>query len=132
MARRPRPSNSGERQDEWIWGNDRGGGGAPLKDARGNTITNLKVAVAQGDNYSGDRDRSPRDDDYYQPSNQRPRRQETNFLRSPSKYRDNDHYDETPSPRRQPPPVGGSPGKKFMSALQDMYSNPREKVEKQR
>jgi hypothetical protein len=28
--------------DGWIWGNQRGGGGAPLKDAYGNSVANLK------------------------------------------------------------------------------------------
>ena len=30
----------------WIWGNSRGGGGAPLKDSQGNALTNLKLVLA--------------------------------------------------------------------------------------
>lgn len=32
--------------EEWIWGGGRGGGGAPLRDTSGNTITNLKKVIA--------------------------------------------------------------------------------------
>ena len=32
-------------QEDWIWGNHRGGGGAPLKDHSGNTITDIKTIV---------------------------------------------------------------------------------------
>ena len=31
--------------DTWIWGNHRCGGGAPLKDAAGNNVTNLKKVL---------------------------------------------------------------------------------------
>ena len=31
--------------DGWIWGNSRGGGGAPLKDAKGQALTNLKLVL---------------------------------------------------------------------------------------
>jgi hypothetical protein len=29
----------------WIWGNQRGGGGAPLKDSNGNAVSNLKKVL---------------------------------------------------------------------------------------
>ena len=32
--------------DNWIWGNTRGGGGAPLKDVQGNDVANLKKVLA--------------------------------------------------------------------------------------
>ena len=32
-------------EDTWIWGNTRGGGGAPLKNINGETITNLKKVM---------------------------------------------------------------------------------------
>ena len=32
--------------DTWMWGNTRGGGGAPLRDTSGNTVTNLKLALS--------------------------------------------------------------------------------------
>ncbi len=32
--------------DSWMWGNTRGGGGAPLRDTSGNTVTNLKLALS--------------------------------------------------------------------------------------
>lgn len=31
--------------DNWIWGNSRGGGGAPLKDTQGNDVANLKKVL---------------------------------------------------------------------------------------
>jgi hypothetical protein len=31
--------------DGWVWGNHRGGGGAPLKDYDGNNVTNLKKVL---------------------------------------------------------------------------------------
>lgn len=31
--------------DTWIWGNTRGGGGAPLRNAHGEPITNLKAVM---------------------------------------------------------------------------------------
>lgn len=31
--------------DNWIWGNTRGGGGAPLKDVQGNDVANLKKVL---------------------------------------------------------------------------------------
>ncbi|RYG93500.1 hypothetical protein EON65_58825, partial [archaeon] len=54
MPRRPK-ANVGEDdyngQEPWIWGNHRGGGGAPLKDDTGNTVANLKGAVPKLDPY---------------------------------------------------------------------------------
>ncbi len=58
----------------WIWGNSRGGGGAPLKDSQGNALTNLKLVLAgdveadhspskspsKGDRYDYDDDHAPR------------------------------------------------------------------------
>ena len=35
-----------EADDGWIWGNNRGGGGAPLKDREGKSLTNLKLVLA--------------------------------------------------------------------------------------
>ena len=35
-----------EADDGWIWGNSRGGGGAPLKDREGKSLTNLKLVLA--------------------------------------------------------------------------------------
>eukprot|EP01038_Epipyxis_sp_PR26KG_P008507 gene8507-11499_t len=32
-------------EDSWIWGNHRGGGGAPLRDVQGNNVTNLKKVL---------------------------------------------------------------------------------------
>lgn len=37
-----------EENDDWFWGNHRGGGGAPLKDVKGNQVANLKK-VLKGD-----------------------------------------------------------------------------------
>jgi hypothetical protein len=34
-----------EQQEEWIWGNTRGGGGAPLKTANGEQVTNLRGVI---------------------------------------------------------------------------------------
>lgn len=32
-------------EEQWIWGNTRGGGGAPLKNMNGELITNLKTVI---------------------------------------------------------------------------------------
>lgn len=160
MRRRNNEVNNGHGQEEgWVWGNHRGGGGAPLKDANGNTLTNLKGALQQGQVGS---DRGGRgnnrnynngyhdDDDLedhsgYVPSNHRDRRpppQQQPPHRAAMNARDRDRdrdYDSeyygNNSPRRSQlaptSPAGGSP-KKFMSALQDMYGNQKEKSDKLR
>jgi hypothetical protein len=43
-AVRPKPIET-EPTDNWIWGNNRGGGGAPLKDAAGTPLANLRDVV---------------------------------------------------------------------------------------
>ena len=45
MSRRRRVEEDPPEVDTWIWGNNRGGGGAPLKDIHGNTVTNLKKVL---------------------------------------------------------------------------------------
>ena len=37
---------AGEADTGWIWGNSRGGGGAPLKDSTGKPLANLKLVLA--------------------------------------------------------------------------------------
>ena len=44
MSRRRREEPQDE-EDGWIWGNNRGGGGAPLRDPSGNAVTNLKKVI---------------------------------------------------------------------------------------
>ena len=41
-------------EENWFWGNHRGGGGAPLKDTTGKPVANLKKVIAgevYGTNY---------------------------------------------------------------------------------
>lgn len=48
--------------DEWVWGNHRGGGGAPVRDTNGNNVSNLKGIVPNHDQREsgrGRRDWSP-------------------------------------------------------------------------
>lgn len=67
-----------EADDGWIWGNSRGGGGAPLKDREGKSLTNLKLVLA-GDveadhspsKSPGQGDRHDYDDDDYAPRTSR-------------------------------------------------------------
>jgi len=42
-----------EDEEGWIWGNHRGGGGAPLKDEHGNNITDLKKVINSPKSHSG-------------------------------------------------------------------------------
>ena len=46
MSRRAQPND--DQPDEWIWGNTRGGGGAPLKTLNGQPIANLRAVVRGG------------------------------------------------------------------------------------
>lgn len=48
MNRRNPNLRSDSPQEEWVWGNNRGGGGAPLKDQYGSPVANLK-GVLHGD-----------------------------------------------------------------------------------
>lgn len=39
------PTTPPQPDDGWIWGNSRGGGGAPLRDPKGHTVANLRAVV---------------------------------------------------------------------------------------
>lgn len=141
--------NNGD--DGWIWGNSRGGGGAPVRDAAGNTVTNLKPIVHSQDPRSNQRDYSP-------PLYESPKknRKSVPALRR-NDYEEDEYYEEPrgrrgapdgPAPGRRIPGLDdpyrgaaaqsnvspqGSP-KKFMSAIQDMNnsSTMQEKLAKQK
>lgn len=73
-AKEPIRDVASEADQGWIWGSSRGGGGAPLKDRDGKSLTNLKLVLAgdvepdhspskspnNGDRYDYDDDYAPR------------------------------------------------------------------------
>jgi hypothetical protein len=106
-ALRPKPVEVVEQEDNWIWGNNRGGGGAPLKDVGGTPVANLRSVMkgnAQVDysptrspvkknNDGGSRRRSAHSPDEEDESrDRRPRRRNHSRDRdsSPDNYRDRD------------------------------------------
>eukprot|EP01031_Cornospumella_fuschlensis_P040075 gene40075-48835_t len=138
MPRRPKASigeDDYNSQEPWVWGNHRGGGGAPLKDDMGNTVANLKGAVPHlqyDDNHASNRRmasppnyrRRTEEEDDYVPSFNRGggRGAAAGYDRSPPKRRglvEDSNYGE----RQHSPTHAGSPQKKFMSALKDMHEN---------
>lgn len=144
-------------EEGWIWGNSRGGGGAPLRDASGNTVTNLKAIVNVNAHEGGRqsrRDYSP--PMYDSPKKKGPRNNVPPLRRND--YDDDDNYEEPrgrrsggadyggnnrripglDDPYREPAAHGnvspqGSP-KKFMSAIQEMNnsSSTHEKMARQK
>lgn len=109
------PDNGG---GDWIWGNNRGGCGAPLKDVNGDTITNLKQVVKERN--SPQKNQSPE---------MRRLSKREQFRARMEEQDDDDYYDEPP-PKfvQQPANIPGliSP-KKFMGALSEMNANQQEK-----
>lgn len=148
------PDNSNG-EEGWIWGNSRGGGGAPLRDASGNTVTNLKQIVNVQEGHQSRRDYSP--PMYDSPKKKGPRNNVPPLRRND--YDDDDYYEEPrgrrggggpdyggnnrripglDDPYREPAAHGsvspqGSP-KKFMSAIQEMNnsSSMQEKMARQK
>ena len=110
-------------QDQWIWGNTRGGGGAPLKDVSGAVVTNLRQVVrgsVEVDHSSpSDRKKQHRFEDDYDDN-----------------YSDNgrdDRFISDRDRRRDPaPPSAQQSPKKFMSALRDMNGSSDERDAKYR
>lgn len=155
MARRNlRKGNldEGQQEESWIWGNNRGGGGAPLRDPKGNPITDLKGVIkapaSHGSNgydsdnngyYQDNYDRRDRnrakdfDRDYDNVKSKKGPNLDMNNIRG--NYRDqNDFRDPKRNYNEQSNASPQGSPKKFMSALQDMYSSntDREKSEKQK
>jgi hypothetical protein len=135
----PRKSNpdaedNHAQQEDWIWGNNRGGGGAPLKDPHGNMTSNLKAMVpSEEDRRQGHRNvpRSPewqKQENYAPCQNQNRRRApaaaERQYDRNVERRRPSveDDYDYS-HPPHQGALLPPSPYKKFMSAVQDMHNS---------
>ena len=162
--------------DDWIWGNSRGGCGAPLKDSSGNVVTNLRLAIkgSQSSNISQNTNNSNDNYNGYNQFQQQPPPQQQS-LSTPGHMKQQNYFNQ-PSPNMSsypqqqqyqlsPPQIatnnyggqydpnnggfaspsnfnnnnnnnndnGATPGgKRFMSALRDMNSNPGERDEKQR
>lgn len=138
------PDESSGGNDGWIWGNTRGGGGAPLRDAHGNTVTNLKPIVNSHDNSSSKNKRDYSPPPYESPMRKGPRNQVPPFRRN---LNEEDGYSDEPRGRRsltpEPRPGRRIPGlddpyrepaahsnhspegspKKFMSAIKEMNSS---------
>lgn len=136
------PSEAG---DGWIWGNHRGGGGAPVKDVDGNTVSNLKALMKASDGHRGGR-RDPSPPDYYDSPKKKGNRGMAPQRRNTYDDDDDDYREPVRSRRsnngadyygggggnngRKIPGLSdepvvspqGSP-KKFMSALQEMNSS---------
>lgn len=115
MSRKHNSQREEDTPDEWIWGNTRGGGGAPLKTLKGEPVANLRSVVrggveidvdspskkkAQGRN---DRsyDREDRDDrSYGRDGDRRHRSRDRDHSRSPSPGGRvpglENHYKDTP------------------------------------
>lgn len=123
-------------QDDWIWGNQRGGGGAPIKDTAGNQINNLKKVVkgdvvvdtspkAQGRRAISFKEELRPSEDHY----------EYNY-RSKS-FRDDKRNNRPPIDDRaqniqQVPMHAPASPRKFMGALQSMHGNNQENQAKLR
>lgn len=120
MSRR-HPPVSEPAEDGWIWGSTRGGGGAPLRDTQGNTVTNLKKVI-QGDvhvdhspgfspkahggsSHRHYNDRGYNDRDSYNNSGRYHRDEEHHGNVSPIKGLEN----HAPYQNRDPPPMQTSP-----------------------
>lgn len=114
-----------EPEETWVWGNTRGGGGAPLKDASGSIVTNLRQ-VARGsvevDHLSPlekkQRERGGGRDYYDEDDRDYDRRSNGYDTRRGGSDRGGDESGPKPSP------------KKFMSALRDMNGNAGEREAK--
>lgn len=141
-----RKSNLDEGGDDggtWIWGNNRGGGGAPLKDTSGNTISNLKKVLngtadvnysspskeqtkrnyeQNGYEYNNNYDqRNSGNHHDPQDSNRQDRRNRRDNSDYDDNSRDNHRNNQDKYSSQNSPNQFGSP-KKFLGALQEMNS----------
>jgi hypothetical protein len=111
MSRRHHSHQEDDTPEEWIWGNTRGGGGAPLKTLKGEQVANLRSVVRGGveidvespSKHKAQRrsDREDRDDrSYGRDSDRRRRSNDRDRSRTPSPTGQvrglENHYKDTP------------------------------------
>jgi hypothetical protein len=90
--------------DGWIWGNHRGGGGAPLKDEFGNSIANLKAVLKTSPAKGGSNKNYDRDDYRNEPRGPPPKGKVPPLNRNRPPPDDEDDYREPPKNSRNIPP----------------------------
>lgn len=133
---RQRPEPEGE---NWIWGNHRGGGGAPLKDAYGNSVANLKNVLkgeTQIDHSPSKQSLRDYDDDGYPQRPPKKSQKKANFRSPPEDY--DDQYESSQSRKNKPPmkkpprdyddddrPPRGKPPRNFNEDSEDDYPRNR-------
>jgi hypothetical protein len=157
-ASKPKPIEVSEPTDEWIWGNNRGGGGAPLKDVGGTPVANLRSVMKGNAQVDYSPTRSPikntptrrraahSPDVEEEDRDRRPRRrnhsQDRDRDRSPD--RDRDNRDNRDRRGHSPPPdlvrgleghygggeQGGQGGHRPPNGIRDMHGNDPAKEQK--
>jgi hypothetical protein len=111
-----------EQPDEWIWGNKRGGGGAPIKDVAGAVVTNLRQ-VARG---SVQVDHSPTNQKKVHHAIEREYSHDSYYDEPREVYHHDRRGDNLPPKQTSPT------NHKYSTALRDMNVNPEERDEKVR